>query len=60
MYKGGVRVYVAVQYLSYDIGLLLLVGVGELYTLIDEGGQCSLTAAERERARLENRKRISV
>lgn len=52
--------YVAVQYLSYEIGLLLLVGVGELYTLIDEGGRCSLTAAERERATLENRKRIRV
>lgn len=25
-------------------------GVGEIYTLIDEGGRCSLTAADRESA----------
>lgn len=38
--------------MSYEIGLLLLVttGVGEIYTLIDEGGRCSLTAADRESA----------
>lgn len=42
--------HVAERYVLYETDLLPLVttGVGENYTLVDEGGGCSLTDADRE------------